>query len=615
MKASECLRLRFVIESVDEWTPRGALDDEYDYGPAVGRNLLYEYLKHRLPDDSSDGSFLSSLRSKIPLSVVIQWICKDANLTAKQSIFVINFDEVNKVLEKPTGQSVFAAVVKVLREQSRTGKAVFFILLSSTVPIAMRDAVKLSGSEPIDIPLPLLTIEHMEEVAADMHDRCLAASSPTSTTGSSPSSSTDLSYEFQFLLSSLSGHCRSLQFLLFLMGCKEGDLSIFDPATFLQSYDRLNYVGKEVSDTHQYANDLFGSLVHFMVHKRSQALKDKHDIIPELIGHTLFNHPMSRTEKVGKQWTVAQLEQEGIVFLERPASSSSSSATDSQLLLALPYIWVRFYYTSNRLSKWWSDIPLLTSANLVLTPTVNEQLSISVLAFKLYYLWKYRQSAKSKLTPTKKHLHLSDIFPIRDNQKQKDLRIKGLPTKDEEWRVEQLPHKIENQSQLNEIRGGWFFINAHQASYADSFALCDPVIFIQDKQSLTQRRADAKRRKSDFQSHNSNTPTNPLPATSSSATRHQPARTCNATPSTPSAAFEPSSITEMMAVEHRKYLPLKRRHVFVLITDWEVTTEDEATLKHNEILIHPGNQSQFFGHMLSQRKQHLFTGYQCRSSL
>ena len=220
----------------------------------------------------------------------------------------------------------------------------------------------------------------------------------------------------------------------------------------------------------------------------------------------------------------------------------NSGADPSDLewvLLKMPFIWLQRLFPEKMPTESLRLIPLLTSHSSFLSPDENERLTLTIIMLKMFYYvtspelrpWFLRAwspgsalssppTSSSSSSPTASssafgcHIPLSVLVPLRDGQPDVLLwlDLRGLDDR-------QHPYwNVTEEYQLNQYNFvGWlskvvsrsttgvlFVMNKVRAHFADSTITTTPLLFMQDKQQVTERRemlvSDAAEHKQQFAS-------------------------------------------------------------------------------------------------------------------
>lgn len=265
----------------------------------------------------------------------------------KESLVVINLDETNVLMRHDDGERYLSYVLSVVREINR-GRDVGFVylILSGTNVRPLHDAIQKSSSgvAPKEIPLPLLEVNHMQEVLLDLQKRQQGGRS--------------LGQQLDFVLEVLGGVPRYLEMLAFLLGQQE------EHFTHARYCAQLKEPGTEAPRLLEHVKDL-------ILQQYGNDFAAMLSGIPRLkvVSHSLFGWRVSRDTEMGKH-SVGELEARGCVFL-------TGDEPDATLHVPL----VLLLFMSQGMAQ--TDPPmLLKHFDVVLSPDENERASLALLALK-----------------------------------------------------------------------------------------------------------------------------------------------------------------------------------------------------------------------------------------
>jgi hypothetical protein len=311
----------------------------------------------------------------------------------------------------------------------------------------------------------------------------------------------------------MAGNPRFLEVLLFRLGRPEGLVDRWEPSTFVTRLAELASPSA-VMDTwlSQVTGDVLKRYGHFDDYLTRGISFGT--IVPQLVGHTLFQWDIRREHTFEDGTTVQQLEEDGVIFLTPQAVSTASSsaassargssadpAYPSTLRMVLPFLWLHRIIGHYRLnhSSAIARLPLVDTLQCILSPAQNEELTMAVLSLKCFCLVKLG----------KQHVFASELLGVEVGGDPQLL----LPRVDETlWTVCKLDHQVvqakwrkwhteqigassssysssnSSSSSSNKPPRSHFFLNGEHAPFWDSCALTSPPIFVQDKQRLGSRR-------------------------------------------------------------------------------------------------------------------------------
>jgi hypothetical protein len=638
---------------IGSWEPENA-------ERSIAGRLLHQYLRYRLPAGrESWQQFASHYHLEDCTDLTLQRVAEvivplKPDSPIKRRVIVINFDEVADVLDlerrqkkqnKTEQQSadiaidlrpLFSAVLRLLAIASRAaGSTCYFcVVLTSTEALTVLDLPRHSGLGYHSILLPLLSVDHMYVVVQRITELCVEAVAEQEPPSSSAIAALLLSSQprpplrlqprlryFTYLLELLAGVPRFLEKALFSMG----SLSLAGPfraEVFLSSLER-------VSDPHYLSHTLLSDVVQSIQYKYSEF---KHklqalEIFPLLVTCSLFKAPVYRSQSIchdlvvygesrisNKSHPIQELEDSGVIFLvkadprhtmtlppeskRQQASSQKSSSfaqpspflrpwlTEAhhrdkhQFSFVIPFIWMHLVAAKDSPLK--SPLPqvrLLRELGWSLTPSEKERFSLSVLALRMYFRIECLQDTEEvafqalDLFPPQSRCLVPSVFRLPASRTpescswqivKSDHRVTAADFPSEDG---QLYHrrkaKLSSNGQPAQQQSALslFVQNAGQAHSADSFVFLSPPLLLQDKQSQTCKRAVQ----------------------------------LSVRPSSSSVSVED------IVSEHNKCNPLPA-HLFVYITDELVSAEVEKQLEQSVVVIHAGNEQQFFGPFLARSK-------------
>ena len=619
---------------------------------SIAGRLLHQFLKSRLSVD--DRQWMHFARrypiercSDLTLDVVIPLILPQpparphgSDRSHVNRVIVVNFDEVsNTLLETDERKRMFTQILELLIGQTHSAARCFVcILLTSTSALSVLGVPKLSGVPSRSILLPLLKVEAMYEVVKHMVELCVAQveqdvegwevsdvvrwfrQRPAADLVQKP----ELRY-FTYVLELLAGVPRFLEKALFSMGCGAA-AKVFTPQVFLHTLHR-------VTDRHFVSHTVLGEVVKAIqssYDRFAQTLQSL-ELFPLLVSCSLFKAPVHRSQYIcydlvkfeggvihNGRHSIEALEDSGVIFLVksdprhtatlppknsrqrvrpvqppvvsqpspflRPWLTPVGTSQDAPVVMVIPFIWMHLVAADDLHFR--SPLPqvqLLSRLDWSLTPSEKERLSLSVLALRAYFRIECLQEGEevtfsaSDLFPTQSRVLCPSEFHLPPGRTPESCswqiikscrQVTAADFSSDDWerqcRLKAQPDVNGQSAQQPRSAPAipLFFQNAGQAHSADSFAFLSPPLLLQDKQSHTSKRAvqlNGHRRPS-------------------------------------------SSITEDdVVLEHTKCRP-PTPHLFVYITDELVSPEVEKKMAENEVLIHAGNEEEFFGPFLARSK-------------
>ena len=187
-----------------------------------------------------------------------------------------------------------------------------------------------------------------------------------------------------------------------------------------------------------------------------------HSLVSQIIAHVLFKWPLERSTILAVDVpdcpTIADLEQLSIVTFR-----------DSRI--HVPFITLHIWHT-----RYGQDcLRVLDFLDDCLSPDQNEMLSIKTLTFRMHAL--YRLNGQTSLM-------LSKILDMELGSKDRLITFKP------DFTVTQSRFQIteKNWNDFIQTSSRFFYKNAAFASFADSIALTEPVILLQDKGRVVNRK-------------------------------------------------------------------------------------------------------------------------------
>jgi hypothetical protein len=228
--------------------------------------------------------------------VLLPQVIKHLTDSKKESLVVINLDETNVLLANPKGVQYLKNMLLAVREVNRLQIGFVYIILSGTNVRKLHDAMQTaSNTAPMEIPLPLLEVHHMQEVLLDLGNR-----------GAGGGVAKSLGKELEFVLQVLGGVPRYVEMLAFLLGTENEKFSHARYCTKLNQDgnegDARGLLERVKNLIFQAYGDVFVCMMNGL----------KLDAIMTL---SLFAWPVSRTDQYGGN-TIGELETCGVVFLQ-----------------------------------------------------------------------------------------------------------------------------------------------------------------------------------------------------------------------------------------------------------------------------------------------------------
>ena len=196
----------------------------------------------------------------------------------REALVVINIDETNKLMEHASGSEYLRQVLAAVLEINKKRKGFVFCILSGTNVRPLHDLLfASSGKAPKEIPLPLLEVQHMNDVLFDLAHR-----------GQAPDHGSDA---LQFVLEVLGGVPRYIEMLAYCLG-EDSDARQFTIGIY-----RRALKSKDIAPHHL--------LERVRAAMNAQYGREFSEIVADvpcdvLVAHSLFQWPVARNFKVGK---------------------------------------------------------------------------------------------------------------------------------------------------------------------------------------------------------------------------------------------------------------------------------------------------------------------------
>jgi len=240
-------------------------------------------------------------------------------------------------------RSILAALMGVNRD--RVGFV--FATLSGTNARPLHDLLResSSGVAPKEIPLPLLEVNHMQEVLLDLQQRQQCGRS--------------LGQQLDFVLEVLGGVPRYLEMLAFLLGQQD------DTFTHKQYSAKLLDLGCE-------APELLEGVKRLILEQYGGTFASMLGGIPRLrlAAYSLFGWPVTRDLQIG-ELSIGDLEARGCVFV---------TGSDPNVTLHVPLVLLLLCVADG--SAQVEPPMLLKHFDVMLSPDENERASLALLALK-----------------------------------------------------------------------------------------------------------------------------------------------------------------------------------------------------------------------------------------
>lgn len=390
-----------------------------------------------------------SLKLTDVLGLITATFCSKTSLEVPQRLVIINLDETNALLNSDEEKDFLKKLFRVLRKAAKSFTVL--TILSGTHSVDLFEQVKISQCKFVDIELKLITLEGAKEIVCGM-----------------TKTNCEISSHLEYVLTLCGGVGRYLEIAIIEMskiGAFRQDGSIIKGFQ-LDSYNHfLHQLQTEESQ------NLLDKLTTGVLEHYPKVFERYSSIIGLLSCYTLFQWPVSRENTIGTK-LVGDMEKEGLVFLQ-PESGVGL------FICVIPFI--TLYWATKR-ADIVVQIPLLQNMTSYVSSDESENNSLHIMMAKLWGLVQ-----KNNLTPDRDghcEVQLSEILPLR--QGQTDIAIKFRPVfsiKSSEKRIE-----MGNYSDYKNVSGCMAFLNAKGASFADAIIFSNPMIGIQEKQSITAKK-------------------------------------------------------------------------------------------------------------------------------
>jgi hypothetical protein len=474
--------------------------------------ILFELLKYNLHDDMNYSTFWGNFEQyydqrEFSPKKLFKWYLETINYPSVHHypLLVVNFDEVNLLfkvkklsVKNPSNNSAYDYLNSGLKElfsvtfERNTICIVPF--LTGTKSKTTSSSIKPSGAKLIQYKLSLLKLEDSYAILSDLYGKCNGKQNLGGT------------LHIRSLLNLMSGNPRFVEILLFHIGSvsfndnplPESTSLLEDPSavvdgktwrkeTFRSNIDYLIQGGS--NNPSLYSRILKQCIV--TIKERYPGYNEKissHSrlIAPLLVAYSLFKFEFNTYRHKFGRFTVGQLEEEGLVFINKNSSDN--------YVLTIPFIWVRIVYDYNAnslvdLPYLIPTIPILHALEFRLSPSENEQLALSILILRI-------QALLQRFPNPERILLLRDIFPrnliLFDGYEEVKIpKVKSYDSGKLANRIvpknygEFLEMKRKEQDKIG-------FMNGSQAPCFDSIIISDPPIVIQNKQSLIARSKAAE---------------------------------------------------------------------------------------------------------------------------
>ena len=422
--------------------------------------ILYEAFKHCskptiLPDYINEfHRKFQKLSLADALELIVEKFGVDSNLEPRKRLLIINLDETNRLLNNDLEKMFFQELLRLLRNASQL--FTLLTILSGTHSVDLLDQIQVSQCRFVNIELSLIELSAAEDVILGMT--------------ANPSKYTITRY-LNYLLRLCGGIGRYLELAIIqmsIMGCADMDNTIINGFK-LNGYEHF-LTNMQTSNNIETLLDKLttAALAHYPnVFSRFQ------DVIELLSCYTLFQWTVERDTMIktrtNDQKSVGDLEKEGLIFLQ-PIHNGWGG-----YICTIPFItlyWALKYKSTNL------QIPFLKDIKSYVSPDESENNSLHIMMIKLWGL-----TQKNSLPADSCTIWLSELFNLRDGQP--DVKIKFRP----EFSILDAPNRIDlgNYTNFKNYKS-IAFLNAKGATFTDAVIFCEPMIGIQEKQSVVAKR-------------------------------------------------------------------------------------------------------------------------------
>ena len=392
----------------------------------------------------------------------------------QESLVVINFDETNFLVKGD--QSMHDYLVKIvgfIREFNKIKVGFVFCIFSGTWALKLHQLLKTSsgGYPPMEIPLPLLSTDHVVEIVTDFLVRSRRQySRGTANDGEQGNLISPQNMVFLgFVLKVLGGIPRYIEMLVYALG-QPMNGNVFSWDTFEQSL---------MNDEDECKTNV-RSTSHILLDRVRNFIKERYDpefemILPKiphktLVCYSLFEWCVEPKLEIGGK-TISALEKLGIVFLMKK---------EGRLVLIFPLV-LLLKTVNGR-----SDPPmLLQEIRVILSSDENERNSLSIFAMKA-----------EALQGIHGYVSLRDLLPLAGTtaRKNEDIRL-NFDTFDLIKSKERIT--LTNWKEcLSQLQGkGAIVLNAKGSPFSDMLMVSkggDFVVYIQEKQRQGSRDQNVK---------------------------------------------------------------------------------------------------------------------------
>ena len=370
----------------------------------------------------------------------------------KESLIVVNFDETNKVLEMgETGKTYLMNLLATVADFNALQKGFVFCIMSGTNVRDLHDTLKAAsqGNAPLEIPLPLLSNEHMVEILEDLANRANKSSAQSNVTVKKES-------ELNFVVTALGGVPRYVEALAFRLGASPN----FDPSVYVQHVRNPPGPLQLLTEVRNKISQQYGSLFEEIMTTATR------DVWEALVCASLFRWAVSRETAFGHH-RVRELESRGVLFV---ITTQNEVTGQNALTIVFPLIFLTYILENT------TDCPmLLRHFDVPLSSDENERNTLAILLLKCNGL----RTLGKEITVDKLLPGYAPNLPWRATPLEFDNRY--LRQMENQITLNTW-HHFERQMQRGD---DGFFVNAKGAPFSDALIIpkkAENVILIQEKQ-------------------------------------------------------------------------------------------------------------------------------------
>ena len=433
--------------------------------------ILLEAFKYSVPVQNYDlllsSFFDTSPNCRVSFQMTLKFITETFWFDSSniERLVVINLDETNALLGSDEAKQYLQRLLKILYLASKSFNLIS--ILSGTHSVALFDFIDISGCKFLDIELSLIELESSKEIILGMKNN---SNESESTRGSSSTVLTTASGDLyvspylEYLLTLCGGIGRYLEITIIQM-------SIMGGAKYGFRQDCYNYFMDHMQTSQNIETLLDKVTTAVLAHYPKVFLKFT-SYIELLTCYTLFQWSVRRDTLINDK-PVSYLEKEGFVFLQ-----PIPNAPDWYLCV-IPFITL---YWALKFSTDSIKIPLLKKLDSYSSSDESENNSLHIIMAKLSALVK-----KKGLTPDSSGrctVLLSDLFPLR--HRQPDIEIKFWNSFEIQNAGQQI--NLLNYKKFKHKSKCFAYLNAKSAPFADAVIFSDPIIGIQEKQSVVAKQ-------------------------------------------------------------------------------------------------------------------------------